>query len=653
NDEFDDDEDEDGDEDEDDEEDDQAIASGSKKIQMDFGDEDDEEDEDDELPVEREARELDRQAQEDAELAEAELQTNIEQREKFVLPSGQEIEKEGESTDDLGVIQTRIQEILRVLNNFKDLREPGRSRSEYVSQLLKDLAQYYGYNDYLMQKLFELFPVSEAIEFFEANEVARPIVIRTNTLKTRRRDLAQALINRGVNLEPIGKWSKVGIQIFDSAVPIGATPEYLAGHYMLQSASSFLPVMALAPQENERVLDMAAAPGGKTTYIAALQKNTGCIFANDANKARCKSLVANIHRLGVRNAVVCNYDGREFPGVIGGFDRILLDAPCSGTGVISKDQSVKVNKSEEDFRIITHLQKELILAAIDSVDANSKTGGYIVYSTCSVTVEENEAVVDYALRKRPGVKLVDTGLEFGKEGFTSFRGKSFLPTLNLTRRYYPHTHNMDGFYVAKFKKVSNHIPKPKDKQSTADGDEDQGENSDSDDAEDDDVDGDDVDGDDDEQDDNEEEAQSDKTKATKTAKTTKATKAAAESITFDDAEDAAFMKSKQMLCAWFSCCIREPGQLRISAGGVERCIWLRQHSHDRTPTMLTMTGAEEKRLKKKGINVKALNKKPIKPFLSGAEKSDADAGSSVSASLKAIGKTPADGKKTAGIKRKK
>lgn len=354
---------------------------------------------------------------------------------------------------DLRKLYIRIQESVRVLANWRALgsKAGGKSRIDLVSQTCSDICEYFGYNEFLASTLWELFGPEEALAFFEANETARPVTIRTNTLRTNRRDLAQCLINRGVNLEPIGKWSKVGLQVFESSVPIGATPEYLAGQYMLQAASSFLPVIALAPQPNERCLDMSAAPGGKTTFMSAMMQNTGVLFANDASKNRCKSLMANVTRLGCHNVVICNHDAREFPKVMGGFDRVLLDAPCSGTGVISKDASVKVNKSEKDLLLLSHLQKQLILCAIDSVSPHSVKGGFVVYSTCSVTTEENESVVDYALRKRPNVKLVESGLSFGREGFTNFRGKTFHPTLKLTRRFYPHVHNVDGFFVAKLR----------------------------------------------------------------------------------------------------------------------------------------------------------------------------------------------------------
>ncbi|ANZ75895.1 BA75_02275T0 [Komagataella pastoris] len=421
-------------------------------------------DEDDDLEelnatnMEALSRKLDEEQGLEALEAEEELvQNNVPEPRAIVLPTPEEKELEASQPPDLTVVRTRMIEIVKVLEKFKILAQEGKSRSQYVDQLLEDICTYFGYTPFLAEKLFNLFSPSEAIEFFEANEIARPVTVRTNTLKARRRDLAQKLVNKGVNLQPIGKWTKVGLQIFDSQVPIGATPEYLAGHYILQAASSFLPVMALDPQENERILDMAAAPGGKTTFISAMMKNTGCVFANDSNKARTKSLIANIHRLGCRNTVVSNYDAREFPKVIGGFDRVLLDAPCSGTGVIAKDSNVKVARKEKDFIQIPHLQRQLLLSAIDSVNANSRSGGIIVYSTCSVAVEENEAVVNYALKKRPNVRLVDTGLTIGKPGFTSYRGMKYHPSVNLTRRYYPHTYNVDGFFVAKFKKIHSSI----------------------------------------------------------------------------------------------------------------------------------------------------------------------------------------------------
>ena len=399
------------------------------------------------------AEQNDEAADAQAELEDGALQTNISGDTSNLLDEVSDDVPNFRLTPDLQLLRLRITETVRILSSFSKLAEPTRSRSDYTSQLLKDTCLYYGYTPHLAEKLLSLFPPLEALSFFDANESPRPLVLRTNTLRTHRRALAQALINRGVVLEPIGKWSKVGLQVFESQVPLGATPEYLAGHYILQAASSFLPVMALAPQENERILDMAAAPGGKTTHIAALMKNTGCIFANDSNKSRAKALIGNIHRLGAKNTIVCSYDAREFPKIIGGFDRVLLDAPCSGTGVIAKDPSVKTNKTEKDFLLLPHLQKQLLLSAIDSVDHASKTGGYIVYSTCSVTVEENEQVVQYALTKRPNIKLVETGLTFGKEGFVNYMGKKFDPKMKWTRRYYPHSYNVDGFFVSKFRKV--------------------------------------------------------------------------------------------------------------------------------------------------------------------------------------------------------
>lgn len=417
----------------------------------------DDEDDDDKLPIEKANKRLKAKKQENDQLAEDELQLNIADRETVDLDEAMDVDK----VISLQDIQQRIKDVAAVLMDFSANRDPTRSRSEYVEVLKKDLCTYYSYNQFLMETFMDVFAINELLEFLEASEVQRPLTVRTNSLKTRRRDLAQALINRGVNLDPVGKWSKVGLVIYSSQVPLGATPEYLAGHYMIQGASSLLPVMSLAPQENERILDMCSAPGGKSSHIAAIMKNTGVLFANDLNRDRIHAVIGNFHRLGVVNSVVSCMNGVEYKKFMSGFDRVLLDAPCTGTGVISKDQSVKTSKSQIDIQRCFNLQRKLILSAIDCISAKSATGGYLVYSTCSVLPEENEWVIDYALKKR-NVRLVPTGLDFGVEGFTNYRSQRYHPSMKLTKRYYPHKHNMDGFFVAKLQKFSDDIPQNAD-----------------------------------------------------------------------------------------------------------------------------------------------------------------------------------------------
>lgn len=451
--------DEEGDENDDDD-DDEAIASGDENASDDDDDEEEEEDDDEEeLEVERKSRLLDARRKEEFEEAEEDMRETVAKNSAlYHLPTQQELEQDVDRVIPPSELRSHIDSILEVLADFKQRREHGRPRTEYIERLGGFIAELYGYLPELVEYFLTMFSPAETLEFIDYSDKPRPMVVRTNTLKTRRKDLALALMKRGVSLDPLASWSKVGLKIMESPVPIGATPEYLSGHYMLQSAASMCPVLALAPEPKERVLDMSAAPGGKTSYIAQLMKNTGVVFANDLKPDRQKATVANMHRLGVKNVIACSHDGRKMPKLFEHykFDRVLLDAPCSGLGVISRDPSCKVQRTIVDVQKTAHLQKELLLAAIDMLNHKSKTGGVMVYSTCSVSVAENEEVVNYSLSKRD-IKIVDTGLDFGKPGFTRYQQKRFHPSLALTRRFYPHVHNMDGFYVCKIQKLSDKI----------------------------------------------------------------------------------------------------------------------------------------------------------------------------------------------------
>lgn len=198
----------------------------------DAADKSDEDSDEDLLPIEKKSKKLRIRQEEDAKLAEEEAEMALVDQEVFQFPD--ENPEDADKLITLQVVQQRVRDISLVLSDFKKYRQPDRSRQEYIDLLRKDLCMYYSYNEFLMEKLMEIFPITELMEYLEASEVQRPLTIRANSLKTRRRDLAAALINRGVNLDPLGKWTKVGLVVYTSTVPLGATPEYLAGHYMIQ-----------------------------------------------------------------------------------------------------------------------------------------------------------------------------------------------------------------------------------------------------------------------------------------------------------------------------------------------------------------------------------------------------------------------------------
>ncbi|KAL0237447.1 hypothetical protein PCE1_000844 [Barthelona sp. PCE] len=428
---------------------------------VDLGDEFSDEDEElQDLILEKKAEDFMNTMLENQRLAQEDIQeqmleedssliTNVSVPETYKVNDDQILMKDTILTLDRTVLREEIDNALRTLANFKSIPQEKRpSRSQLISQLKTHLSAFYGWLPSLIDRFFNMFSIDEVIAFLEAAEMPRPTTIRVNTLKARVKDVYRYLTSKGAKIKKV-PWAKECLQIVDSQVRIGGTASYLTGNYMLQTAASLMPVIALDPKPGMKCLDMACAPGGKTAHMAALMKNRGELIANDLRKDRLVAVFANLHRLGVRIASIINFDGKDIPENIGLFDRVLLDAPCSGLGVIDRDPSAKLRRNDKDIGRSSHLQRELIRKAFAMV----KPGGYMVYSTCSILCEENEGVVDYLIKRCSNAKIVDSGLEFGENGFTRIKTHQYSNELAKTKRYYPHRHNFSGFYVAKIQKV--------------------------------------------------------------------------------------------------------------------------------------------------------------------------------------------------------
>jgi len=270
--------------------------------------------------------------------------------------------------------------------------------------------------------------------------------IRVNTLKTTVGDFKKKAKKLGWILEDI-PWCSSGFWIDreDRSIPLGKTYLHQAGHFYIQEASSMLPPELLAPKAGEIVLDMASAPGSKTTQISALMNNDGLILANELEAGRIKALSSNIERLGAANILITKKDGQAiseyFPNF---FDRILIDAPCSGEGTIRKDPDALLRWNDKRVETMANLQCRLIEHAFRAL----KPGGLLVYSTCTLSPEENEDVI-YAL-----LDGYENNAELIKLQYPKSKSNESItnPLLEGTLRIWPQLYDSEGFFAALIKK---------------------------------------------------------------------------------------------------------------------------------------------------------------------------------------------------------
>lgn len=277
--------------------------------------------------------------------------------------------------------------------------------------------------------------------------------IRVNTLKISVADFLTLTAPYGWTLTPV-PWCEEGFWIErddEDTLPLGSTAEHLSGLFYIQEASSMLPVAALFADDNSpsRVMDVAAAPGSKTTQIAARMGNQGSILANEYSASRVKVLHANISRCGINNVALTHFDGRVFGAALPEmFDAILLDAPCSGEGVVRKDPDALKNWSVESNLEIAATQRELIESAFHAL----RPGGTLVYSTCTLNREENESVLARLKEAWPeAVEFLPLGDLF-PEANQALTAEGFL-------HVFPQIYDCEGFFVARVRKTAS-IPAP-------------------------------------------------------------------------------------------------------------------------------------------------------------------------------------------------
>ncbi|MBI2988504.1 MAG: 16S rRNA (cytosine(967)-C(5))-methyltransferase RsmB [Deltaproteobacteria bacterium] len=325
--------------------------------------------------------------------------------------------------------------VARTVLREKERQPP--AETDVVSQL----SNFWSHPDWLVKKWLDYFGRDETESLLQANNEEALLTLRANRLKGDRAALVELLRAGGFNADP-APWSPQGICLKQSSAA-DQLPGFEQGLFQIQGEASQLVGYILDPRPGERILDGCAAPGGKTAHIAELMQDRGEVVAADISARGLEKLKQNVRRLGLTSVRPFLVDAtRGLPGALAGpYDRILVDAPCSGLGTLRSHPEAKWRREERDIQRLSGLQKKIV----NRISAYLRPGGILVYATCTLTREENEEVVEDFLDRQRGFVLESAASCLPEEAGSLASGKYFLAL--------PHKHNTDGFFAARMRRV--------------------------------------------------------------------------------------------------------------------------------------------------------------------------------------------------------
>ena len=285
----------------------------------------------------------------------------------------------------------------------------------------------------------DLFGRAEAIAFLEGNLKPPETCIRLSTLRASEQEILAKLAAEGVKVEKVEPL-KYTYRVLGAKKPLNRIDPYRLGFFYIQDKASCFAAEAADPQPDEIVLDVCAAPGAKTTYLAQLMQNKGSIYSLDYSRRRMRIWRQEVGRMWINIAEPVIADACSPLPFNVAADLVILDPPCTSTGVFAKLPAAKWRLTQKSIEKMTDIQRPMINNCADKV----KSGGILAYSTCSVTVEENEMIVQHFLEGHSEFKLVDIAPKMGLPG---------LRGLEKCQRLYPHIHHSNGFFIAKLQKA--------------------------------------------------------------------------------------------------------------------------------------------------------------------------------------------------------